>query len=85
MHGVDTRGRRSERTQVLSSFVSMIPPRVFSEPKRLDGASPLTRRGRMEHVVGVDVSKARLDAYDLAGDCRLAVANDAAGIARLAA
>jgi transposase len=39
----------------------------------------------MDHVVGIDVSKARLDVYDLAGDRRLAVANDAAGIARLAA
>lgn len=38
----------------------------------------------MEQVVGIDVSKARLDAYDLAGERRLSVANDAQGIAELA-
>jgi len=38
----------------------------------------------MEQVVGIDVSKARLDAYDLAGERRLSVANDAEGIAELA-
>ena len=39
----------------------------------------------MEHVIGVDVSKHRLEAYDLATGRRLEVANEAAGIARLAA
>lgn len=39
----------------------------------------------MKDVVGVDISKARLDAYCLRRGCRLAVANDAAGIAELAA
>ena len=38
----------------------------------------------MEQVAGIDVSKARLDAYDLAGERRLSVANDAQGIAELA-
>ena len=37
----------------------------------------------MDRVVGIDVSKARLDVHDLAGDRRLAVDNDAAGIAAL--
>ena len=37
----------------------------------------------MDRVVGVDVSKAQLDAYDLSSDRRLPVANDLAGIARL--
>ena len=39
----------------------------------------------MRQVVGVDVSKARLDAFCLASGRRLAAANDAAGIAELAA
>ena len=39
----------------------------------------------MDRVVGVDVSKGQLDAYDLGAGRRLAVANDAAGIARLTA
>ncbi|MFO1047103.1 MAG: IS110 family transposase [Geminicoccaceae bacterium] len=38
----------------------------------------------MRQVVGVDVSKARLDACDPAGERRLSVANDAEGIAELA-
>lgn len=37
----------------------------------------------MDRVVGIDISKARLDVYDLAGGRRLAVSNDAAGIAAL--
>jgi len=37
----------------------------------------------MDRVVGIDVSKARLDVYDLAGDRRLAAGNDEAGIAVL--
>lgn len=39
----------------------------------------------MELVVGIDISKARLDVYCLASGRRLAVANDAAGVAELAA
>jgi transposase len=39
----------------------------------------------MDRVVGVDVSKAQLDACDLGAGRRLRVDNDAAGIARLAA
>jgi transposase len=39
----------------------------------------------MDRVVGIDVSKARLDAYDLGDGRRLAVGNDAAGIAALTA
>jgi hypothetical protein len=39
----------------------------------------------MDRVVGVDVSKAQLDAYDLGAGRRLRVGNDAAGIARLRA
>jgi transposase len=39
----------------------------------------------MDRVVGVDVSKGRLDAHDLGQDRRLSVRNDAAGIGRLAA
>jgi transposase len=39
----------------------------------------------MDRVVGVDVSKSRLDAYDLGAGRRLRVGNDAAGVARLAA
>ena len=39
----------------------------------------------MERVIGIDVSKARLDADDLGDGRRLAVGNDAAGIAALAA
>jgi transposase len=38
----------------------------------------------MDRVIGIDVSKARLDVHDLADGARLAVANDAAGIAALA-
>jgi transposase len=39
----------------------------------------------MDRVVGVDVSKSQLDAYDLGAGRRLRVGNDAAGVARLAA
>ena len=39
----------------------------------------------MERIVGVDISKARLDAFCLASGRRLAVGNDAAGVAELAA
>ena len=39
----------------------------------------------MDRVVGVDVSKAQLDAYNLGAGRRLSVNNDAAGVARLAA
>ena len=39
----------------------------------------------MDRVVGVDISKAQLDAFCLASGRRLAVANDAAGVAELAA
>lgn len=38
----------------------------------------------MDRVVGIDVSKARLDVFCLASGRRLAVANDAAGVAALA-
>jgi transposase len=38
----------------------------------------------MEHMIGIDVSKARLDVYRLEDGRRLAVGNDAAGIAALA-
>jgi transposase len=38
----------------------------------------------MDRVIGIDVSKARLDAYALGDGRRLAVGNDAAGIAALA-
>jgi transposase len=38
----------------------------------------------MDRVIGIDVSKARLDLHDLADGGRRAVANDAAGIAALA-
>jgi transposase len=38
----------------------------------------------MDRVIGIDVSKARLDVHDLADGARLAVASDAAGIAALA-
>ena len=38
----------------------------------------------MNQVVGIDISKARLDAFCLASGRRLAVANDAAGIGELA-
>jgi transposase len=38
----------------------------------------------MDRVVGVDVSKGRLDAYDLEAGRRLSVENGAAGISRLA-
>lgn len=38
----------------------------------------------MDLVVGIDISKARLDVYCLASGRRLAVANDAAGVAELA-
>src|SRR5262245_35348884 len=38
----------------------------------------------MERMIGIDVSKARLDVYDLEDGRRLAVGNDAAGIAALA-
>ena len=38
----------------------------------------------MDQVVGVDISKARLDVFCLASGRRLAVANDAAGVAELA-
>ena len=57
-----------------------------SEPERLDGSRPQTRWGQgMDRVVGVDISKARLDAFCLASGRRLAVGNDAAGVAELAA
>lgn len=39
----------------------------------------------MDRIVGVDVSKGQLDAYDLGAGRRITVANDAAGIGRLAA
>ena len=39
----------------------------------------------MERVIGIDISKAQLDVYDLASGARLALGNDAAGIAALAA
>lgn len=39
----------------------------------------------MQRIIGVDVSKARLDVYRLDDERRLAVGNDAAGVARLAA
>lgn len=39
----------------------------------------------MARIVGVDVSKGQLDAYDLGAGRRISVANDAAGIGRLAA
>lgn len=39
----------------------------------------------MARIIGVDVSKARLDVYRLDDERRLAVGNDPAGIARLAA
>lgn len=39
----------------------------------------------MDRVVGIDVSKARLDAFCLASGRRCAVTNDAAGVAELAA
>ena len=39
----------------------------------------------MDRVVGVDISKARLDVFCLASGRRLAVGNDAAGVAELAA
>jgi transposase len=39
----------------------------------------------MDRVVGVDVSKGQLDAYDLGEERRRTVANDAAGVARLGA
>jgi transposase len=39
----------------------------------------------MDRVVGIDVGKARLDAYGLAGERRLSVTNDAVGVAKLAA
>ena len=39
----------------------------------------------MDRIVGVDVSKARLDAYCLERQRRLAVDNDASGIERLIA
>jgi hypothetical protein len=69
-----------------SPSLSVIPPRCSSEPERLDGASPQTRMGQgMDRVVGVDVSKGQLDACDLDEGRRLAVGNDAAGIARLGA
>ena len=38
----------------------------------------------MEQVVGVDISKARLDVFCLASGRRCAVGNDAAGVAELA-
>jgi transposase len=38
----------------------------------------------MDRVIGIDVSKARLDVYGLADGRRLAVGNDADGIATLA-
>ena len=38
----------------------------------------------MELVVGIDISKARLDVFCLASGRRCAVANDAAGVAELA-
>ena len=38
----------------------------------------------MRQVVGIDLSKARLDACDPAGERRLSVANDAEGVAELA-
>jgi transposase len=37
----------------------------------------------MERLIGIDVSKARLDVHDLAGGRRLAVANDEDGIAAM--
>jgi transposase len=39
----------------------------------------------MERVIGIDVSKTRLDVYDLASGGRLAVGNDAGGVAALTA
>jgi transposase len=39
----------------------------------------------MDRIVGIDVSKARLDAYCLERQRRLAVGNDATGIERLIA
>jgi hypothetical protein len=70
----------------MSPWLSVIPPRLPSEPERLDGASPQTRMGQgMLKVIGVDVSKSRLDAYCLTRGARLAVGNDTAGIAELAA
>lgn len=39
----------------------------------------------MDRVVGIDISKARLDVFCLASGRRCAVANDAAGVAELAA
>ena len=39
----------------------------------------------MDQIVGIDVSKARLDAYCLERQRRLAVGNDAAGIEQLVA
>ena len=66
VHGVGARGRRSERTQGLSPLLSVIPPRFLLSPNGWIGASPQTRMGQgMDRVVGVDVSKARLDVYDL--------------------
>ena len=39
----------------------------------------------MDRIVGVDISKARLDVFCLASERRCAVANDAAGVAELVA
>jgi Transposase len=39
----------------------------------------------MDQVVGIDISKARLDVFCLASGRRLAVGNDAAGVAELVA
>ena len=83
--GWAARGRRSDRTQGLSPLLSVIPPRNLSEPERLDGSRPQTRWGQgMDQVVGIDISKARLDVFCLASRRRLAVGNDAAGIDELA-
>ena len=61
-------------------MLSVIPPRGSSAPERLVGASPIVERtGR--RVIGIDVSKLRLDVYRLADGRRLAVGNDAGGIA----
>jgi hypothetical protein len=74
VHGVGARGRRSERTPGWSPPLSMIPPRYSSEPERLVGASRQTRWGQgMAGVIGIDVSKLRLDVYRLEDGRCLAV------------
>ncbi len=77
---------------IVPLFVSLGRPRVrsprhFFQPERILGREArMTRIGKgkvMQDTVGIDVSKATLDAYWLSGKQHLVFSNDLAGLKRL--